>query len=245
MKWYKRDQHILIDKRVLNRIIRYTDLNKHDIVLEIGAGSGNLTQELAKYAGKVIAIEVDTKLASLLKQWRNVQVIVGDALRIEFPEFNKIVSNLPYSISSPVTFKLLQYKFECGVLMYQYEFARRMIALPNTKDYSKLSIAVQYYADAEILETVPGKAFSPPTTVKSAIVRLKPRPPPYEVKNKEFFMKLISMVFSQRRKKLKNVLKNISKDELTKLPSELLEMRGENLAPQQLAKLADLLYINV
>ncbi len=241
MKWYKRDQHLLIDKRVLSRIVRYADLNKHDIVLEIGAGSGNLTRELAKKAKKVIAIEVDAKLASLLKQYNNVEVIVGDVLRIEFPEFNKVVSNLPYSISSPITFKLLQHKFELGILMYQYEFARRMIALPNTKDYSKLSIAVQYYADVEILETVPGKAFSPPTMVKSAIVRLKPRPPPYEVKNKEFFMKLINIAFSQRRKKLKNALKGIA--DKKELPSELLNMRAENLSPQQLAKLANLLYL--
>lgn len=249
MKWYKQDQHFLIDKQVISRIIGYARLNKSDTVLEIGAGYGNLTRELVRYCGKVIAVEIDAELAASLKHLENVEVITGDALKIEFPHFNKVVSNLPYSISSPVTFKLLRYKFDFGILMYQHEFAKRMVALPGSKDYSRLSIAVQYYADVEILETVPGTAFSPPPQVRSSIIKLTPRPPPYKVKDEDFFMKFISAAFSQRRKKLRNAILNNASllgiddaaDALKKLPAGMIDKRAETLSPQELAELADIL----
>src|SRR3990172_11759599 len=159
MKLYKKDQHFLIDEKVLGRIIEYGQLNSSDTVLEIGAGYGNLTEKLARKAGKVIAIEADAELASSLNRFNNVEVFIGDALKLDFPYFNKVVSNLPYSISSPVTFKLLEYEFDMGILMYQYEFAKRMVAAPGSKDYGRLSIAVQYRANVQIMEVVPRLAF--------------------------------------------------------------------------------------
>ncbi len=248
-KWYKKDQHFLVDEQVLNRIIQYGRLNKTDTVLEIGAGYGNLTEKLAAKAGRVIAIEVDAQLASSLESRENIDMIIGDALKMEFPPFNKVIANLPYSISSPVTFKLLRYKFELGILMYQHEFAKRMVALPDSKDYGRLSIAVQYYADVEILEVVPASAFSSPPEVSSAIVRLAPRPPPYDVKDERFFMSFIKAAFSQRRKKLRNAIINNTaalgiRDigiAIRKLPAELIDRRAEALAPEELAKLADIL----
>ncbi|MDO9097845.1 MAG: 16S rRNA (adenine(1518)-N(6)/adenine(1519)-N(6))-dimethyltransferase RsmA [Candidatus Methanoperedens sp.] len=248
-KWYKKDQHFLVDEQVLNRIIQYGRLNRTDTVLEIGAGYGNLTEKLAAKAGRVIAIEVDAQLASSFERRENVDIIIGDALKMEFPPFNKVIANLPYSISSPVTFKLLRYKFELGILMYQYEFAKRMVALPNCKDYGRLSIAVQYYADVEILEVVPRSAFSTPPEVNSAIIRLAPRPPPYDVKDEHFFMRFIRAAFSQRRKKLRNAIINNAtalgiRDigiAIKKLPAEMIDGRAENLAPEELAKLADIL----
>ncbi len=249
MKWYKKDQHFLADEGILNRIIGYGKLNKKDIVLEIGAGSGNLTEKLAENAGWVIAVEADAELAASLNRWENVDVIIGDALKIEFPHFNKVISNLPYSISSPVTFKLLRHKFELGILMYQYEFAMRMVALPKSKDYGRLSVAVQYYADVEILEAVPRSAFITPPEVSSAIVKLVPRPSPYKVKDEELFMKFLRAVFSQRRKKLRNAIINNAEmlgirdieGALKKLPAKLIERRAETLKPEELAKIADIL----
>jgi len=249
IKRYKKDQHFLIDKRVLSRIVGYGRLNSSDTVLEIGAGYGNLTGELAGKAGKIIAIEADPELAATLNRWENVEVITGDALKIEFPPFNKVISNLPYSISSPVTFKLLRYKFEFGILMYQYEFAKRMVALPDSEDYGRLSIAVQYYADAEILEIVPKSAFSTQPEVSSAIVRLTPRPPPYKVKDEGFFMKFIAAAFSQRRKKLRNAILNNAtllgiediRGAIEKLPREMIDRRAETLSAEELAQLADIL----
>jgi 16S rRNA (adenine1518-N6/adenine1519-N6)-dimethyltransferase len=247
VKWYKKDQHFLIDKGVLNRIIKYSGLNTSDVVLEIGAGYGNLTVAIAEKAGKVIAIEADPELAASLDKWDNVEVIKGDALKIEFPYFNKVISNLPYSISSPVTFKLLRYKFELGILMYQYEFAKRMVATAGSEDYSRLSISVQYYADAELLEIVPESAFSAPPKVRSAIVRLVPRPPLYKVEDEVFFMKFIMASFSQRRKKLRNAILNnavslgIKTSAVDRLPREMLDRRAETLSPPELAELSDML----
>lgn len=247
MKWYKKDQHFLIDEQVLGRIIEYGRLNRSDIVLEIGAGYGNLTEKIAQKAGKVIAIEVDPELVSSVNQLENVELIIGDALKHDFPYFNKVISNLPYSISSQVTFKLLEYEFDMGILMYQHEFAQRMVAEPGGKDYGRLSIAVQYRANVEILEVVPRLAFSIPPKVDSAIVRLIPRLPLYEVKDVDFFMKFITAAFSQRRKKLKNAILNnaaylgIKDKALEKLPHDIIDRRAETISPEELAELSDLL----
>lgn len=247
MKLYKNDQHFLIDKLALGRIIEYGKLGVSDTVLEIGAGYGNLTEKLVKKAGRVIAIEADPELAASLYGLKNVEVIVGDALKIDFPQFNKVISNLPYSISSPVTFKLLRSRFEFGILMYQYEFAKRMVASPGGKDYGRLSIMVQHYADVEILEVLPPASFRPAPEVKSAIVKLVPRPAPYTVKNEGFFMKFITAAFSQRRKKLRNAILNnanllgISDSAIRKLPDELLAKRAETLSPQELANISDVI----
>ncbi|MCX9082712.1 MAG: 16S rRNA (adenine(1518)-N(6)/adenine(1519)-N(6))-dimethyltransferase RsmA [Candidatus Methanoperedens sp.] len=251
MKWYKKDQHFLTDEQVLGRIIEYGRLNHSDTVLEIGAGYGNLTEKLAQKAGKVIAIEVDPELASSFNRLENVELIIGDALEQDFPHFNKVISNLPYSISSQVTFKLLEYEFDMGILMYQHEFAQRMVAEPGGKDYGRLSIAVQYRANIEILEIVPRLAFHIPPKVDSAIIRLVPRLPPYEVKDVNFFMKFITAAFSQRRKKLKNAILNntaylgIKDKALEKLPPDIIDRRAETISPEELAGLSDLLFDDI
>ncbi len=248
MKWYKKDQHFLIDEQIIDRIVDYGKLNGSDTVLEIGAGYGNLTHKLAEKAGKVIAIEVDQEIASSIKRLENVEVIMGDAIKQDFPYFNKVISNLPYSISSPITFKLLQYKFDMGILMYQHEFAKRMAALPGNKDYGRLSITVQYHAGVKILEVVPRCAFSTPPKVDSAIVSIVPRKAHYEVKDVDFFMKFVKAAFSQRRKKLRNViLKNtaflgIKENDLEKLPSKIIDQRAETISPEEFAMLADILF---
>ncbi|MEA1896011.1 MAG: 16S rRNA (adenine(1518)-N(6)/adenine(1519)-N(6))-dimethyltransferase RsmA [Euryarchaeota archaeon] len=245
------DQHILIDDQVLHNIVEYADLHHRDIVLEIGAGTGVLTEELRKRVRAVIAIESDAAFAELLNlrfENTNVEIIHGDALKVEFPEsefkfsFNKIVSNLPYSISSEITFKLLKYPFEMAILMYQYEFARRMAAPHGSKEYGKLSICVQYHALVELLEIVPPKAFSPEPGVRSAIVRVTPHAPEYEVSDSGFFSKFLTAVFSKRRKKLKNSiaaftgvkdLKNLG------LSGEVLDKRPEELPAAELALISD------
>jgi len=248
MNLYKNDQHFLVDKRVLDRIIEYGDLNSSDIVLEIGAGYGNLTELLAKRAGKVITFEIDPVLAAQINRSQNLEIFVGDALKMDFPRFNKVISNLPYSISSPVTFKLLDCKFDFGILMYQLEFAKRMVAIPGNKDYGRLSITVQYYADVHILEVVPPAAFSTPPEVSSAIVKLIPHTPPYTVKNETFFMRFLIAVFSQRRKTIKNAILNnagmlgIKDNAIGVISDEILRKRAEVFSPQELAELADQLY---
>lgn len=227
------------------------ELGPEDVVLEIGAGIGNLTERLAKKAKKVIAVELDPVLVRVLHdrfdKVENIEIIPGDALKIEFPEFDKVVSNLPYSISSEITFKLLRYKFKLGILMYQYEFAARMVSPPNCKDYSRLTVDTCYFADASILMKVPKSAFQPVPEVDSAVVKLVPRPVPFEVKDQAFFMDFVAAVFSQRRKKLKNAILNMNhvlkisniKEIITRLPEDMMSKRAENLTPEELAKVAN------
>ncbi len=227
------------------------ELGPEDVVLEIGAGVGNLTERLARKAKKVIAIELDPVLVRVLHdrfdKVGNIEIVAGDALKVDFPEFDKVVSNLPYSISSEITFKLLRHKFKLGILMYQYEFAARMVSLPNCKDYSRLTVDTCYFADASILMKVPKNAFQPAPEVDSAVVRLVPRPAPFEVKDEDFFMDFVAAVFSQRRKKLRNAIMNTNhvlkipniKEVVARLPEDLMSKRAENLTPEELAKVAN------
>lgn len=240
------DQHILIDDLVLHNIIECADLHHRDVVLEIGAGTGVLTEELRKRVCRVIAIESDAAFAELLNRRfenTNVEVVHGDALKIDFSEFgcsfNKIVSNLPYSISSEITFKLLKYPFEMAVLMYQYEFARRMAASHGSKEYGKLSICVQYRSRVELLKIVHPEAFSPEPGVRSAIVRVTPHAPEYEVSDPGFFSRFLTTVFSKRRKKLKNSIASFTRVGDLGLSGEVLDKRPEELPAAELAMLSD------
>ncbi|WP_269430191.1 16S rRNA (adenine(1518)-N(6)/adenine(1519)-N(6))-dimethyltransferase RsmA [Methanosarcina siciliae] len=229
-------------------------MSPQDTVLEIGAGIGNLTERLARRAKKVIAVELDPALVSVLHdrfdKVENIEVIAGDALKVEFPGFDKVVSNLPYSISSEITFKLLRHKFKLGILMYQYEFAARMVSPPGRKDYSRLTVDTYYFADASIIMKVPKGAFQPAPEVDSAVVKLVPRPSPFEVRDEAFFLEFVVAVFSQRRKKLRNSILNTNsmlkipdiKEVVNQLPEDFMNKRAENLTPEELASVANMLF---
>ena len=248
------DQHFLIDERILDRIVDAADIQPHETILEIGAGIGNLTERLMAKAGHVIAIERDPELVFVLKdrfgEPDNFTLINGDVLDVDFPAFDKVVANLPYSISSEITFKLFKYDFKLAVLMYQYEFAQRLVAQANSKDYSRLSVNAHYFADTSMIMKIPRGAFSPPPEVLSAVVEIKPRPAHFEVLNKEYFLNFVTAVFGQRRKKMRNsILRNKQllgiedmKEFINELPQELLDKRPENLEPEQFAKLANMMF---
>ena len=171
-------QNYLIDNNKRNQIINFGDISKEDIVLEIGAGIGTLTIELAKKAKKVIAIEQDSNICKILNQRLkdekidNVELINDDALKIEFPKFNKIVSNLPYQISSPITFKFLDYDFDLAILMYQKEFGERMNGEVGSKNYSRLSAMLYFKSDVESLTDVSCESFIPKPKAFILIVNL-------------------------------------------------------------------------
>lgn len=261
IKLYKRKgQHILIDREIINRQVDYANVTKKEIVLEIGPGLGALTQKLAERAGKVVAIEKDLRMFSYLKQKipQNVEIINADVLETKLPEFDVVVSNLPYQISSPVTFKLLNHGFRRAILMYQKEFAERMMAKCGDKGYSRLSVNVYYRAEVRILEFVSREAFYPMPEVDSAIVELLPRKPPFSVISEETFFKVVDRLFSQRRKKIKNTLVDLVAEELrnreTYSKSALREIiqrlpfgdeRVERLSPEKIALLTDKLYQSV
>ena len=240
----RKGQNFLVDRDVLSRIADYAELNPADSILEIGAGTGNLTEVLSHRAGKVYAVEVDRGLAAGLKgRFANVMVIEGNALKVELPDYNKVVSNLPYQISSKVTYRLLSKPFDLAILMYQREFAKRLISAPGTEGYGRLSMVTGHYARAEILESVSRTVFRPNPQVGSAIVRLRPRPDRLDV-NHETFMRLATGLFSHRRKKLGSALEamGVSRDALAELDESILDHRAEEIDSEMAAWLSKKLF---
>jgi 16S rRNA (adenine1518-N6/adenine1519-N6)-dimethyltransferase len=247
------DQHFLVDDRVLDRIPTYADAFDRSHVLEVGAGTGALTDRLLAVADEVTAVERDAEYAEFLRAEfadevaaGDLTVLEGDALSVDLPAFTCSVSNLPYGVSSEVTFRLLPER-EPMVLMYQFEFAERMAAEPGTSDYGRLSVAAQHYADVEIVETVPREAFDPQPRVESAVVRLRPREPDYEVTDEAFFLDFVKALFTQRRKTTRNAIRNTghisglsNPDAVVDAVDEsVLDRRPGNLDPATFAALAN------
>ncbi len=205
-------QNYLIDRNKRDQIINFANLTKEDVVLEIGTGIGTLTIELAKKAGKVIAIEQDTKIANILSERLkeekidNVELINDDALNVDFPKFNKIVSNLPYQISSPITFKFLNYDFDLAVLMYQKEFASRMNGKVGTKDYSRLSAMLYFKCDVETLTDVSSESFIPKPKIDSTVVKLTPKENKISKDEFKIYSNYTKALFQHRNKKIRNAL---------------------------------------
>lgn len=257
-------QNYLIDDFKRKKIINYGQLTKEDTVLEIGPGIGTLTIELAKKAGKVIAIEQDTTIFKILKRRlekeniNNVELINGDAVKVDFPKFNKIVSNLPYQISSPISFKFLNYDFDLAILMYQKEFADRMNGKVGTKQYSRLSAMLYFKADVKFLTKVSPESFIPSPKVDSAVVELKPKKEKINEDNYKVYSKVVKALFQHRNKKARNALidsrhiigfkdkkelksiLNNAEDENPKIKELLLE-RTINLSPESIMELSILL----
>ncbi len=241
-------QHFLVDTRVAARQVAHAQIRRSDVVLEIGPGLGVLTRLLVERAKRVVAVEADRRFAEYLRRnLPDVEVIAGDALKVDWPPFNVMASNLPYQISSPVTFRLLEHAFERAVLMYQWEFARRMRAKPGTADYSRLTVGVYRRATCEILERVPRNAFHPQPRVDSAIVSLVPRPPPFPLSDPERFDAVVDALFAHRRKTVENGLRlawrsfapsaEALEAVLPRLPYRTRRV-GE-LSPEEIARIAD------
>ena len=258
-------QNFLIDTHVLDKIISAAGMTKEDTVLEVGPGIGTMTQRLSQAAGQVIAVEIDTNLIPILKDTlqdcENVTVINEDILKIDIKKLAeekgggrpvKVVANLPYYITTPIIMGL----FESGVpidnitVMVQKEVADRMKEGPGSKDYGALSLAVQYYAEPEIVANVPPNCFIPRPNVGSAVIRLtRHKEMPVEVKDPALMFKIIRASFNQRRKTLQNGLGNAPELPYTKeqIAAAIAEMgltptiRGEALSLAQFAQLSDIL----
>jgi 16S rRNA (adenine1518-N6/adenine1519-N6)-dimethyltransferase len=204
-------QHFILNKETLFKLIDYAEVNSKDIILEVGAGLGNLTELIAEKAGKVIAVEKDPRFIKILKEKfkkrNNIEVIEGDILKIDLNllYFNKILSNIPYYLSSKFILLMLKQKFDLAVLTLQKEFAERLNAQPGTKKYGRITIAVNRRMHIEILEIIPKNMFIPKPRVDSSIVRFKPKEFKTQV-DEELFEELIRNIFNQKRRKLNKVL---------------------------------------
>lgn len=251
-------QNFLIDSHVLDKIIRGAEIGKEDAVLEIGPGIGTLTQALCEAAGEVTAVEIDRDLIPILEKtlaaYDNVRIINEDILKLDLSAISekplKVVANLPYYITTPIIMGL----FESGApllsitVMVQKEVADRMQAAPGGKDYGALSLAVQYYAEAEIIANVPPNCFIPRPGVGSAVIRLtKHAAPPVQPKDEKFMFRLIRAAFAQRRKTLVNTLRNdsslsYSREQLETVLAAMglpAAVRGERLSLAEFAELSD------
>ncbi len=257
-------QNFLIDEHVLEKIIRDAGITKDDCVLEIGPGIGTMTQYLAENARQVVAVEIDKALIPILKdtlsEYSNVEIINEDILKVDIKsicqQYNdekpiKVVANLPYYITTPIIMGLFESKvpLDSITVMVQKEVADRMQCQPGSKDYGALSLAVQYYANPQIVANVPPNCFMPRPNVGSAVIKLSLYPaPPVDVNDESFMFKLIRASFNQRRKTLINGLKggsiNISKEDILEA-LEKMELsptiRGEALTLEEFAKLSNLL----
>lgn len=213
-------QNFLTDANILRKIIDTAEVDKNDLVLEIGPGIGALTSCLAERAGRVVAVEIDRRLmaplSETLKEYENVRLINADILKTDLWELTagwngplKVVSNLPYYITTPVIMKLLEsgIPWELLVFMVQKEVVARIVAAPGTKDYSALSVAVRFYAEPRFSFHVSRNCFIPKPDVDSAVIRLKKRSIdlPGHL-SREFFFRVVRASFSQRRKTLLNSL---------------------------------------
>lgn len=252
----KLGQNFLIDENVVHQIVAAAELSEADTVLEVGPGIGTLTQGLAESKARVVAVELDTRLlpvlATTLNGYDNVRVVHGDILKVNImeevgaPSF-KVCANLPYYITTPIIFALLEKRLpmERLVAMVQKEVAERMAAQPGGKEYGALSVAIQYYTEPKIAFIVPPTSFIPAPAVDSAVIVCKRREkPPVEVCDEGLFFRVVKAAFSLRRKMLSNSLKNIGiKSERVAKWLELAgvdgKRRAETLSLEDFAKLTN------
>jgi 16S rRNA (adenine1518-N6/adenine1519-N6)-dimethyltransferase len=249
------DQYFLMDEEIIDRIQEYALEFDCSHILEIGAGIGNLTSKLMEISKVVIAIEIDPFLVDFLSSEfkeeisRNkLHLIQGDILEAQLPPYTVSVSNLPYELSSKILFKLIPNKTPL-VLMVQNEFAQRLVAKHNTPEYGRLTITAGHYGDIEIMEIIPPSAFNVRPAVESAIIKLTPSEPNYVVENEAIFLQLVTAVFTQRRKKMVNALKNTTHISHIKDPNRIIELADEGimnsrpgeLTPANFAKLSNII----
>jgi 16S rRNA (adenine1518-N6/adenine1519-N6)-dimethyltransferase len=261
-------QNFLIDTNILKKIVSFANLNEKSGAIEIGPGIGALTEQLARTSKKVVAFEIDQRLLPILNDtlspYQNVNIIHKDVLEADvqnvideqFKEIDDImvVANLPYYVTTPIIMKLLEDKLPIRgiVCMLQKEVADRISARPGTKDYGSLSIAIQYYTEAETVMIVPKTVFVPQPNVDSAVIRLtKRKQPAVSVIDESFFFQVTRASFAQRRKTLLNNLTSQLPDGKQKKEEILLALnasgidptrRGETLSLEEFGRLCDELY---
>ncbi len=242
-------QHFLRNREILEKIVKVSEITNSDKVVEIGAGMGDLTAHLLKTAKEVVAIEIDSNLYDILKErffdQENLTLINQDALKFPYEELGtfKVVANIPYYITKPIIFRLIQaHNLVSMTLTIQKEVAERLCAKPSTKSYSSLSVIAQYYTEAEMKFYILPHFFSPPPEVSSAVIKMDKRDePPVQLKDEKLFFRVVKSAFGQRRKMLANSLKSIidePRDFLIKIGIDPMK-RPEELTIEDFAKIAN------
>ena len=257
-------QNFLINDEVIEETINCADIEKEDLIIEIGPGLGTLTSKLLEKAKKIIAIELDNRMVKILKErfslYSNFEIINQDILKVDLKEIIKkekeengiknvkVVANLPYYITTPIIMKLLEDKLdiESITVMVQKEVAKRLAANTGEKLAGAITYSVQYYCNTKEIIEVPRESFIPAPEVESEVIQLILRKnPPVKVKDEKVFFKLIKTSFMQRRKTFLNGVSNsglVNKEKLREILNELKideNIRGENLSLEQFADIAN------
>jgi len=249
-------QNFMVEPSIFPKLTEYASLSKADVVLDVGAGFGFLSRFLANKCKRVLAVEKDPRVVTVLhEQLRgvaNVNVVEGDVLKISVPSFNKVVSIPPYQISSRLLLWLFDRGFDCAVFVLQKEFACRLVAAVGSEDYGWLSVIACHRAEVNLLDAVPKYMFYPQPVVNSVIVRLTPwNIAPFEVKDGAFFRQMVKWLFTQRNKKLGNALVpfikkalKINKEDAEKVVGTIpfREKRVRELLPETFGDLANALF---
>jgi len=246
-------QNFLFDKNILNKIVSSSGVTDKDTVVEIGPGLGTLTRVLAQKSKNIIAIEFDKKLISQLKEnmsdLKNVEIVNMDALKFSYENIKgtfSVVANIPYNITTPLIFKLLEYKekIKSMTLLMQKEVALRIVAKAGTKTYGVLSLSTQLYTTPSLKFIVSKKAFSPPPKIDSAVVHFRvSSKPTLPMNDAALFLDIVKTAFGQRRKTIKNSLKSFQGlTESLDITSIDPSIRPEQLSMQDFIRLADSLY---
>ena len=230
-------QHFLIDEKILDRMVRYGEVTRKDVVLDVGAGRGELTARLAERAGKVIAVELDQELAEearrRLKDYDNVELLVGDILKLKPTGFNKVVSNPPYNISTRLLEWLIGEDVERIVLTLQKEFASKLVAKPGSTKYLYISFLSNLLYESSVVEFIPRNLFRPMPKVDSAIVLMRRREGVRKLD--EDVKRFVKFLFTRRRQMLRRVLRDLVKEE--KLAVDLTEVLGDELISKRVYQL--------
>lgn len=211
----------MIEPSIFQSMSDYVSLDQDDVTLDIGAGLGFLTRFLAEKCRSVLAVEADGRLVTVLREQLQdlpkVTIIKGNVLKVQIPEFNKVVSIPPYQISSRLLLWLFKKNIASSVLILQKEFANRLMAPVGSEDYGWLTVLTYYNTECERLDFVPKWVFYPQPEVDSTIVRLKPRKhSPFEVTNEALFTKLVQSIFAQRNRKVRNAIRPFLKGVLAR-----------------------------
>jgi len=231
-------QHFLSNPEILDSIVEYGELSREDVVLEVGAGRGELTERIAERAGKVIAVEIDQRLVEELRErlrgYSNVEILAGDILKLKPRGFNKVVSNPPYRISLKLMEWLLDSKPDLMVLTLQKEFASKLVAKPGTSKYLYISVLASIFYDVKIAMTIPRSAFRPPPKVNSSLVVMKLKEEIPEISENE--KEILKKVFTRRRQTAKRVLRDLAED--LGITLEILEKTGEETLSKRVFQLS-------
>lgn len=260
-------QNFLIDENIVNDIITGAQVNKDDLIIEIGPGLGTLTSLLLEKAGKVICVELDKKMINVLKErfilYNNFELLNNDILKVDLNRLIsesktnlknvKVVANLPYYITTPIIMKLLEDKLDLTsiTVMVQKEVAERLAGINGGKEIGSITYSINYYTNPEIIINVPRNSFIPAPNVDSAVIKFDIlKEPKIKVSNEELFFKVIKFSFLQKRKTLINSLSNsglVSKESLEKILNDLnidLKIRAEQLTLEQFGKISDYICSN-